>query len=358
MKIDIAGIDVLKALAVTAVILIHVTSKYLSFFEHLRTAEANWNLIFNQIERFSVPLFVALSGFGLARKYLHSPFDLRGFIQRRLWRLLPEYLIWSLIIFLLVSFYFHEGQMYGTKINIFELLIWGKADYHLYFVPMIVVLYSLFPLIFYLMKRLPRIVLLAAAVYQIWWYWLISVNVERGPFDVNLWGDQRQYIFFGSWIFYFVLGIYLAIRPLRLSRFWSVGILVIFSLSITVMTSHTLTAINSGVDLLIATRFTNLPVLVFASLFIVLGVKYFIGEKEIYRGKLLNGLAGIGKLSYGVYLSHTLVVRYLFQYPETLKAIGVVATSLIVIILSFGLIGLVRLVGRYLEELKRDYRLK
>lgn len=291
---DLPGIDIFRAVAIVAVILIHLAASHLD----------ERSILISQIGRFCVPLFVALSGFGLARKYLATSFDFGDFIKRRIWRLLPQYIFWSLIIYAAVNLVFRQDLiMYGRQ-TIIELLVWGKADYHLYFVPMIVVLYAIFPLLFFISRRFPTLLLGAALLGQSWWYFLI-VKHPGG------WSDQEQYRFALTWIFYFVLGIYLAIKrlPSWSGFFLAAGV----GIGLVLVEQNTIVRLAAHVDPLIATEFTNFPVMSYSTAFILLAI-YISTHLTFPNNFVVRFLVRMGKISYIVYLSHTLVLRlwYLF----------------------------------------------
>ena len=81
--------DLLRAIATTIVIGIHA-SHHWWFGVHDTTTinlEIFIDTIINQVGRFTVPIFVILSGFALAKSEEKRPFDLKIFFQRRLLRM-------------------------------------------------------------------------------------------------------------------------------------------------------------------------------------------------------------------------------------------------------------------------------
>lgn len=327
---NLPGIDIFRAVAIVAVIIIHVAPVRLD----------NNSLFIGQIGRFCVPLFVALSGFGLARKYLEKPFDLSDFIKRRIWRLLPQYIFWSLVIYAAVNTLFHNDIGMYSRQSLADLLIFGKADYHLYFVPMIVILYALFPLLLFIARRWPTGLLLMTLLGQSWWYLLIVAN-PRG------WTDQVQYRFPGTWIFYFVLGMYLAMKKLPdRAGFW---LAVAAGAGLVIMEHNTFEILAAGVNPLIATEFTNFPIMFYATSVIFLAV-YISTKFSFPQNILVNGLVQMGKISYIVYLSHTLVLRFLYNETSILKTFGVVPFDLVMITASFVLAEVVYIIPAWISQ--------
>jgi peptidoglycan/LPS O-acetylase OafA/YrhL len=83
--------------------------------------------------------------------------------------------------------------------------------------------------------------------------------------------------------------------------------------------------LGAGMDIIVATRFTRLPVLFYATSFIIL----FLGRN--FSNKIFDHL---GKISFQTYLLHTLIIRLVFAYLPT-KDLGVIITTLLIIAGSF-----------------------
>lgn len=299
----------LRALAILSVLGIHILSSfkkspYLATSDHQVLA-----ITLDQLFRFGVPLFVALSGYGLSQKFAKTEINLKHFWRSRLKKLLPAYLFWSLIfilIFVLVPWW---SSSY-SETNIIWQLMFGKADYHLYFVPMILQLYLLFPLIFWFYRKKPSLVFAGALLLQLFWYWRFGYH-ENTPVDLSFFaGDREQYVWATNWVFYFVLGMHLPKihQILAKNRALLVG-LVISALGILAFQVNTaIFAINvEKLDPLIALRFTRYPVVLFASLAIIIMTWW---AKKVRYVPL--PLWWVGTKSYHIYLVHTLLLRLIF----------------------------------------------
>src|SRR3990167_4455719 len=92
-------VDFLKLIAIIAVIVIHVSTAFLD-----RSTPFSFSfdllLFINQLSRFAVPLFFAVSGYLLAAHYKEVAHPL-NFYKRRA-RILIPYFVWTLIYFLIV----------------------------------------------------------------------------------------------------------------------------------------------------------------------------------------------------------------------------------------------------------------
>lgn len=133
----IKALDSLRVLAISAVVLVHTTT---------RTIEASrdnllgypWSLFLNQIGRFSVPLFFIVSGFALELNYdYHGSYF--AYLKKRLTRVLIPFIFWSLIYYFFIYTNNHD--------NLWWVLFTGNASYQLYFIPTLIIFYILFPLL-------------------------------------------------------------------------------------------------------------------------------------------------------------------------------------------------------------------
>ncbi len=129
-----------------AVVLIHAAGPGEKTF----LAEPNWlsdsgaAVFASQWARFSVPLFLILSGYGLALSEANrdAPPTLRQFWKRRGERIVLPYLVWS------VGTYAWMGGFAGGDISKLPIaLLTGKADYHLYFIAFLLQAYMLWPIL-------------------------------------------------------------------------------------------------------------------------------------------------------------------------------------------------------------------
>ena len=281
--------DLLKGLAIIAVVAIHSFSKTIS--------STPVNLFVDQLSRFAVPLFMALSGYGLTLSFSKNN-NLIRFYVKRVWKILPWFLAASVLI-LIYKNYFERGTFDFFNYHTWTMIMRGGADYHLYFVPNILQLYLIFPLLFFLVKRFPKTALLLALLWQVYWYWRISTGTEVLGNHNQIWPDQMQYVALQTWILYFILGIYLAFKPMILA---SKYLLLIVIVGFVLTFANALILKSSGIDMLVATRFTRLPVILYATGIILLGLSL---NSRFYI------LDSLGKYSFQIYLLHTIVLRIL-----------------------------------------------
>lgn len=305
-------IDTLKAIAITAVVILHFNAFHFALFP-FQTPEWNRTLLIDIITRFCVPLFVALSGYTLTSKYLATKLSLKDFYFRRATKLIPLYVFWSLVIYFAVNLTFPTDPI--------KMLIYGQADYHLYYVPMIFQLYLVFPLIFFFLKKHANIVVFAALVLQLLTFYYYSLNPQ--------FSDQEQFIHMTTWIFYFCLGMFLAKNENRYKQILIPLLMLVAGLIWSYVDVQQNIAKN--IDLIIVTKTFRLPVMLYATGVILLVISQ--AKKLLYLPKpVITLLAFIGVQSYLIYLCHTLFLRIIFAHiaPQISQGnISYLATSAI-----------------------------
>jgi surface polysaccharide O-acyltransferase-like enzyme len=200
--------DLLRAIATTIVIGIHA-SYHWWFGVHDTTSispDIFIDTIINQVGRFTVPMFVILSGFALAKSEQKRPFDLKAFFQRRLWRIVPPYILFTLLNIVWRS-QFLEADWLDRGQQIWQALATGMGDYHLYFLGIIFQCYVVYPLlrrINFSVIKLVTLLLVTFGLFSLRWLSAIfGLMSDMG----NLLPNGNHVIY---WLPYFQIGIWLA----------------------------------------------------------------------------------------------------------------------------------------------------
>ena len=302
----------LKALAIILVILIHTLSSFQeSVFVGFNGRWQTLAVLIDKLCRFSVPLFVALSAHGLSQSYLKKPLNYLQFLRQRLWKLIPKYLLWCTIMILAVQIIpsWHSDRP-SPPLSL--LLLLGYADYHLYFVPMILQLYLIFPLLRFLHQRQANLTLLCALFIQVFWFASFSYQ-DKLPFNWPIFAeDHEQYLWATNWLFYFVLGMHLP-KILSFLRqkvtFWNISLSASLLISWLVFSLNAIARIQAGSDPLLVLRFTQYSMIAWVSLGII-SLSFFASQLKAVPKFML----WLGQKSYDLYLSHTLLLRLVFSF--------------------------------------------
>lgn len=196
-------IDFLRLVSMLAVISIHVSSTYLSYETGHLFLGMNLAFLLNQAARFSVPLFLLLSGFSLEQTGRQVPY--LTFLRTRSARVLPPYLGWVLLYALAnTGFDLHTwGGQLGNPPWLLRELLTGQGAPHLYFIPILFQCYLLYPLLRRWVNRAP--------VQSAAWALMVTFLLQGGyllhdlellPFSL----PAHLWMLFPTWSFYFVAG--------------------------------------------------------------------------------------------------------------------------------------------------------
>lgn len=200
----LTGIDFLRVLSMFGVILIHVTSTFIYYESHAQLLGMNPAFFLNQATRFSVPLFLLLSGFSLGIG--QRPVSYPAFLKRRCTRVVLPYVVWTLLYELYNCGFDPRAWLeLGPSVWLRDLLT-GQPASHLYFIPILVQFYLLYPLLRRWVDRRPGQSLfwsLAVTLFFQSLYYAQCLGLVSADHGFTLWFS------FPVWMFYFVLGMVL-----------------------------------------------------------------------------------------------------------------------------------------------------
>lgn len=304
-KSKLSELDVVRALAILAVVIIHSTSS-----GSVVLPQGGFPQLFflwvNKLSNFAVPVFLALSGLVLFYRY-QGDWSGRGALQfylKRVKQIVIPYLIWSMI------YYVYEGWLLGLfyptwwnwSFNLTDwlnLLPYGDAKYHLYFLVIIAQFYLVFPLLMSLVNRFAWIgkwLFAIGVIIQLAHY----LHQRIDPVDhYHLWClSYFAYFTFGGWI-----GLYYDQLKAWFSRYIAV-VLAVFAVSgIAFAGMFHLTQKGQkfeGYQFELSLFFYCLTALV-----VLIWASEWIQKKLSGVTKVLYSL---GNVSFGIYLMHPLVL--------------------------------------------------
>lgn len=305
------GVDTLKGIAIVQVVLLHVISTFPERWWYV-PQWAQGLIVLDQLSRMSIPLFIFLSWYGLAKKYATAPLHPLKFLQQRLSKLLPLYLLISVGIWLIMTTISGWGN--ASHLSLPIKLLFGQAEYHLYFIPLITILYALYPFARKLSAtpRRMQVTTVGMLLATIGWYWWLSTG--NFPSSWLIQSDQLRYLSPLTWIWYAWLG---QVFGMQQQTWWSdrrVSTAFFFATvgSFFLLISDAQSILDAGRNVLDAMQFSRFAVLGFAtSVITLLTTTSPLWEKQSRLGILTK----IGKHSFLIYLLHTLIIRLtLSQY--------------------------------------------
>jgi peptidoglycan/LPS O-acetylase OafA/YrhL len=305
----IDGISFLRGISILFVVFIHLLAGLpLHLF-----SQHEWHPVFitlDQFGRIAVPLFLAASGFLLEKKHRDQGIEAIAFWKYRLLQLLPLYIFWSLLLFLL-RIHVPVWNIPPADLNlqnVFRVLFLGQGDYHLYFVPLLVQMYLFYPFFHKLIKRFSWAFLAFTIITQGLLFLFIEQHTSSNSLPSIFASDGKQYLFFLNWWLYFVLGMFIALHQVFVQKWGEVWFIA--TLVLGVLSAHeSFAQITEGRDPLFALRFTRLPVLLYTSSFLLFAWAYLERIPLLAPKPLRSVLIWMGDKSFLIYLSHTIFLR-------------------------------------------------
>jgi surface polysaccharide O-acyltransferase-like enzyme len=274
--------DVLRGLAIIAVIAIHASRT------GIQAGEDSINfyvaILWKNIWSYAVPLFISISGYFLAKKSFYQWHDYFTFLGKQIPRVYLPMFFWSLVFLSLAM------MNSNTTITdeLVKLITFQSAGPY-YFIALIIQYYLLLPLL----KKFANIEGLIISI-------AISCVTVGVIFITRYFiGIELPLIIFAgnflTWGMFFVLGLYLGQgKQINISNIVLISFIVVFYL------------LSCLETYLLVNWFHKPTAIKFSSLFYALSmILYLFKNKDLIRTNVLKEL---GRLSFGIYLVHMLVL--------------------------------------------------
>lgn len=209
------SLDLLRIIASFMVVMIHTTAPFVVSFDQ---SLIYWeSLVLNSLSRSAVDIFFLMSGYFLLAKPILS---FKDFYKKRFLKILPIFLVWSLIYTILQTHINEEKSFFLTFITF-------QGWYHLWFCPVLLGLYLLTPFLQkLLLKNFTPPVLISGFIYLSFFVMLTPSLASFQP----LWG----------YVFFFLLGGLIKQRGLFfswLSLPYAIALFILFQLGTFILTT-------------------------------------------------------------------------------------------------------------------------
>ncbi len=235
---------------------------------------------FNPYLKFAVPVFIMSMSYLLAVRYA-GRIDLKKYYSSFFFRVVLIYLIFTALQHAI------NYKLYGV-FDISKLLldfVFGYGNY--YFIPVAIQLYLLFPLLIKIKDWLKNYFSLSLVFLFSLVLTYFNWSLQKPYWDSN----RVSLVFFGRFLFYFIIGIYLS--EFDLSK---IGVKKFF---------WTITLFVLGVFFISSSNYTNLTYLYPIMIFLLLSFVYHPLSNTGFMTKLFNILGELGKHVLIIYLMHT-----------------------------------------------------
>lgn len=351
----LAYADLLRVLAMLAVIVIHVSAGWL---ESLPAGTPDWNALnaWDCLARWAVPIFVMCSGMFLLdpKKGVSWP-DL---FLRYILRIVVALLFWG-VAYILLSQAFSGSFSLSDIPYAFRAVVLGNTEAHLWYLPMMFGLYLLTPVLRAFVRGAKR------SDFH-WFFLLYFLFMSAVPLFLRLRGSQtaelyvnRMYLNFTlaypplAFVGYFVAGYYLKEYTLNRLAEGIIYVLGIAGGAATIWGTAILNQGHQGGDLNIIMMSYLTPNVMAMSVAVFVLFRYVLGvSDERSRRQRVSHAA---RYSFGVYLCHVMFLSLLRHFglatPPIPAAVAVPLLTLVIFLPSFALSWLLHkipVVGRYI----------
>lgn len=322
-------IDNLRALATIGVIFLHVSAPLIYKFGVIPMSWWWVGNIFNSLVRGSVPIFLMVTGALL----LPKEYDLSTFLKKRFLRVLTPFFFWALVhIVMNLLLKIHSGEVHNLNDgldNIASKISSGIA-YHYWYVYLIIGIYLFLPIIGKWVRNSSKKEILYFLIL-----WMTITLLSQTPVSGFKYYSQITYYFSGS-LGFVVLGYYLTKYPFLSKNkkvFWSLILLLLVAFLFTIIGTYYLSN-TSGKSVQTLYSYFSLNVII-ATICIFLLFSLFSVKNRF----LNNSLAIVSKYSYGIYLSHVLVLTILSFLKIDCMLFHPAVGILLTVILCLGMSG-------------------
>ncbi len=327
-----ADVDLLRGVAIAGVVAIHTTWFCLPFVD-LSGAAGRIVALLHLLSSFGVPLFIALSAFGLALRY-DKPMTWRqylDFLGVRAERLLPGYLFWSF-----VSLAMFRSVPLRSLGDIFWALINGTADGQFYFIPLIFAVYLAWPVL--------RFAAVAAAASNLLAWFVLGASVGLAMLWWNLGGmgvlPVVTMVNLPMWSIYLAMGMVAAPRLASLRSTMTRPAVAVVALAAVLAAGwhlyrHFIELVEPHYRMH-AVQLASTIMQPTAALYVVAALValfcLIVGHSSRWMALMLRA---VSERSYGIFLVHLFVLRLVVQPllpPAQLRGAGLEASMGLVIL--------------------------
>ncbi len=328
-KKHIAYLEVLRLVACILVVGVHVSAFNL---EQVPVESLNFKVM-NGLDCLSilgVPLFVMISGaLFLAPSY---EITVKKFYTRKIPRIVFLYFFW--LLFYNVVNFLENGTVWNftnvKKQIVLESLL-GKGMYHMWYLPMLAVLYLLTPFLKSFAADRKKCLLFCALGFA---YSILLPTALKFEFPyrtiVESLYNQFDCSFFGGYVTYYVLGhaLHEYVPKLSAQKKAALGLGGVIAMGIEIAVCNVWSVKTGIMSTILNTPFSVTAFIGAAAIFLLLRDGVSGRKQEELSGKLAG-------LTLGIYLIHPLVLRiYGWLGGTTLFAPAAIAVPLIIVLIT------------------------
>ena len=332
MKKRFLYLDLLRILAVIAVIIIHVTAE----FWYIRPNDTlSWqiNNIFNSLSAWGVPVFIMISGALLLPK--EKKIEIKDIWFKYIPRMVLILFFWGVFY----SLYEQGSLTLSSLIVAFKYVIAGNAYSHLWYLYMLIGLYVMLPILKIITRSASKIELEYMLIVGILLISLVPMvlQVKQIALLKNTMSMLHMDIF-GEFVIYFIMGYYLDKYRISKTNCNHLYIATIVTVIFTVISTIYFT--YNAIEFSVASGITSLASILMAVSIFLLAQNF---ETKISENvNVAKKITTSASLVFGIYLIHFLVEKELLKlgvHSEMFNAfISVPVVTITIFVISYVLV--------------------
>lgn len=296
MKNDrIIYLDYLRIFATLAVTIVHVSAQ--NFYHSVNTFEWNVFNVYDSIMRWAVPIFVMISG-ALFLKYKND-INIKNIYTKKIVRIITSFLFWSFIY----TCFFVITTKNKNIIEIIKRFLIGES--HMWFLFMIVGLYMIIPIMRKITesKCITEYFILLAIIFNFCVPYIFEIPKIKTLLPMYEKINMNLVLGYSG---YFVLGYYLSEYDIDRKKRKYIYCLGFIGTLITILGTYILSSKSNTANTLFYSYFSFNVLIESVAIFVF--AKYNF-SKLVLSSNVENIIFNISKCSFGVYLSHLLVMN-------------------------------------------------
>jgi surface polysaccharide O-acyltransferase-like enzyme len=344
----IQWLDILRAFAILGVIIIHVSTPVVKMM-YGKNMEYWWigNIVDSAV-RFSVPLFLMLSGATM----LGKEYNLIEFYKKRISRVLFPVLFW------MIAYWVYRWLSLIPKSQphtFYSIIQWGinlflkeGISKHLWYIYMILFIYIFVPFI----GKGIRKINLTNLLYILFGWVILTFACKSIPLNLYVWSGDYASKLLGYFLYtgYLILGYFLSRMPVitTRTRIYAITVFFLSLVNSTLLTFYFSKQVR-GLDLSIYSYLTINTIIQSIAIFIF--VKDYSNKNKI----ITTFQSTISDYSFGIYLVHIMVIGIFFNngifWTMAYPLVSIPLVTLLTLFTSFVIIYILRKLplGKYVS---------
>jgi probable poly-beta-1,6-N-acetyl-D-glucosamine export protein len=331
-KQQIQSIYIMRLLAMSLVVLVHVTGAYASVLPFASDAYEKYHFL-NRIIRIEAGLFIAITGLVFFYQYKHKTLTKRlwkDYYKKRVSFILIPYIIWALIYEL------HKVMLGFGDLNpaaVAKRIFFGESYYQLHFIFLIVQIYLVLPLFIWLDHKVAffRKYMFAFGGFLQLGYIALTTYWPVSPFPLFL--QLLGTLLLGGWI-----GLHYDSEKAK-SRRWSTAVW----LTVSLLAGSAIAIYYYNAGTLNTIKWNNIPYETVNYIFLAAGCYGIFRLAETLSDRIsvstMSKLQQIASYSFGFYLLHPLVLDYVSRsiptYSNYLFHVQILLRYLLTMVICF-----------------------